>query len=114
MALGYRLLTQAGARSDDVGVAPGTQGIGLVIVRKVILWIALSCRSRCGGFSALYLLAAMVGAVLLVASAASLTRPPGASYGVTPYVVTADTRRRRPGQARGGQSSRPPGSRAYQ
>ena len=76
-ALGYRLMTQAGAAPGDVGFVLGAQGIGSAVVLNVILWIALIVSIPVWGFSALYLLAAAVGVVLLGASGAliyALTR----------------------------------------
>ena len=67
-ALGYRLLTQAGASRDAVGFALGMQGIGSALVLNVILWIALIVSIPVWGFSAVYLIAAAVGAVLLLAA----------------------------------------------
>ena len=67
-ALGYRLLTQAGASRGAVGFALGVQGIGSAIVLNVILWVALIVSIPVWGFSALYLIAALVGALLLVAA----------------------------------------------
>ncbi|MBV9660395.1 MAG: flippase-like domain-containing protein [Acidimicrobiales bacterium] len=71
-ALGYRLMTQAGIRPGDAGFALGMQGIGSAVVLNVILWIALIVSIPVWGFAAVYLLAAMVGAVLLAASVALL------------------------------------------
>jgi uncharacterized protein (TIRG00374 family) len=71
-ALGYRLLTQAGVAPGDAGFALATQGIGSAVVLNLILWIALIVSIPVWGFSAVYLLAAMVGAVLLMASAGLL------------------------------------------
>ena len=69
-ALGYRLLTQVGAEPGDAGFALGVQGIGSAVVLNVILWLALIVSIPVWGFSAVYLLAAIVGAVLLIASGA--------------------------------------------
>lgn len=69
-ALGYRLMTQSGAAPGDVGFVLGAQGIGSAVVLNVILWVALIVSIPVWGFSALYLLAAAVGVVLLGASAA--------------------------------------------
>ena len=69
-ALGYRLLTQAGASREAVGFALGVQGIGSALVLNVILWIALIVSIPVWGFSAVYLIAAAVGALLLSAAAA--------------------------------------------
>lgn len=67
-ALGYRLLTQAGANRSAVGFALGMQGIGSAVVLNVILWIALIVSIPVWGFSAVYLIAAIVGAVLMIAA----------------------------------------------
>jgi hypothetical protein len=71
-ALGYRLMTQAGVDRGAVGFALATQAIGSAVVLNVILWVALVVSIPVWGFSAVYLLAAAVGAVLLLASAALL------------------------------------------
>lgn len=68
-ALGYRLMTQWGLPGRDVGFAMAIQGIGSAIVLNVILWIALIVSIPVWGFSAIYLLAAIVGAVLLISAA---------------------------------------------
>lgn len=68
-ALGYRLLTQFGAEPSDAGFALGVQGIGSAVVLNVILWIALVVSIPVWGFSAVYLLAAAVGGLLLILSA---------------------------------------------
>lgn len=67
-ALGYRLLTQFGAEPTDAGFALGAQGIGSAVVLNVILWVALVVSIPVWGFSAVYLLAAAVGGVLLMLS----------------------------------------------
>jgi uncharacterized protein (TIRG00374 family) len=64
-ALGYRLLTQFGVSPGDAGFALGVQGIGSAIVLNVILWISLVVSIPAWGFSAVYLLAAVVGTILL-------------------------------------------------
>ena len=71
-ALGYRLMTQAGASGRDVGFALAAQGIGSAIVLNVILWIALIVSIPVWGVSAVYLLAAIVGVLLFAASGALL------------------------------------------
>jgi uncharacterized protein (TIRG00374 family) len=68
-ALGFRLMTQAGVAPSDVGFALATQGIGSAVVLNVVLWIALIISIPVWGFSAVYLLAAVVGVVLLAGSA---------------------------------------------
>jgi uncharacterized membrane protein YbhN (UPF0104 family) len=68
-ALGYRLYTQFGVESTEAGFALGVQGIGSAVVLNVILWLALIVSIPVWGFSPEYLLAAMVGGVLLSAAA---------------------------------------------
>ncbi|HET6966520.1 MAG TPA: lysylphosphatidylglycerol synthase transmembrane domain-containing protein [Acidimicrobiales bacterium] len=65
-ALGYRLLTQFGAEPGDAGFALGVQGIGSALVLNVLLWLALVVSIPVWGFSPEYLLAAVVGAALLL------------------------------------------------
>ena len=71
-ALGYRLMTHAGVPGRDVGFALATQGIGSAVVLNVILWIALIASIPVWGVSAVYLLAAIVGILLLATSGALL------------------------------------------
>lgn len=71
-ALGYRLLTQSGVGRGDVGFALAAQGIGSAVVLNVILWVALIVSIPVWGFSGVYGIAAGVGVILLVASAALL------------------------------------------
>lgn len=71
-ALGYRLLTQSGVAGRDVGFAIATQGIGSAVVLNVILWLALIVSIPVWGFSAVYLLAAIVGIVLLASASVLL------------------------------------------
>ncbi len=68
-ALGFRLMTQAGVGSSDVGFALATQGIGSAVVLNVLLWVALIISIPIWGFSAVYLTAALVGVVVLAGSA---------------------------------------------
>jgi uncharacterized membrane protein YbhN (UPF0104 family) len=68
-ALGYRLMTQAGVAGGDVGFALAMQGIGSAVVLNLILWLALIVSIPVWGFSAVYLIAAAAGLVLLLASA---------------------------------------------
>ncbi len=67
-ALGYRLMTNLGVAPSDVGFALGMQGIGSAIVLNILLWVALIVSIPVWGFSAVYLLAAGVGALLLIAA----------------------------------------------
>lgn len=68
-ALGYRLLTQRGVARPDVGFAIAMQGIGSAVILNMILWLALIVSIPVWGFSAVYLIAAAVGAVLMGATA---------------------------------------------
>lgn len=68
-ALGYRLMTRAGVARSDVGFALAMQGIGSAVVLNVILWVALIVSIPVWGFSAVYLIAAGFGVVLLGVSA---------------------------------------------
>jgi hypothetical protein len=67
--LGYRLLTNEGVRGSDAGVALAVQGIGSALVLNAILWTALVVSIPVSGFNALYVSAAIVGALLLAAFA---------------------------------------------
>jgi uncharacterized protein (TIRG00374 family) len=69
-ALGYRLLTQSGVARSDVGFGLAAQSIGSAVVLNVVLWIALIVSIPVWGFSAMYLLAAVVGLALLLTSGA--------------------------------------------
>ena len=71
-ALGYRLMTNGGIPGRDAGFALATQGIGSAVVLNVILWVALIVSIPVWGVSAVYLLAAIVGVLLLIASAGLL------------------------------------------
>ena len=68
-ALGYRLLTQNGVQAADAGFVLGAQGIGSAIVLNVILWVSLVVSIPVWGFSPEYLLAALVGGLLLASAA---------------------------------------------
>jgi putative heme transporter len=64
-AIGYKLLTQAGAGGGDAGFALALQAIWSALILNVILWIALIVSIPVYGFSGVYLLAAAVGVALL-------------------------------------------------
>jgi hypothetical protein len=64
-ALGYRLMTQAGVDGSAAGFALATQGIGSAVVLNIILWVALIISIPVWGFSAIYLLVAVIGLILL-------------------------------------------------
>jgi uncharacterized protein (TIRG00374 family) len=68
-ALGYRLMTQAGVAPSDAGFALAAQGIGSAAVLNILLWVALIISIPVWGFSPVYLVAALVGVVLLATSA---------------------------------------------
>jgi uncharacterized protein (TIRG00374 family) len=70
-ALNYRLLTRSGMSRSDVGFALGTQAIGSAVILNIILWLALIVSIPVWGFSAVYLIAGIVGLALL-ASAGTL------------------------------------------
>jgi uncharacterized protein (TIRG00374 family) len=67
-ALGYRLLTRSGMSRSDVGFALATQAIGSAVILNVVLWMALIVSIPVWGFSAVYLIAGVVGLVLLATS----------------------------------------------
>ncbi len=83
-ALGYRLLTQSGVSGADAGFALGTQGIGSAVVLNALFWLSLVAFLLVNGFhaptsqhagtsvssSALFVVAAFVGVVLLGAGGA--------------------------------------------
>jgi uncharacterized protein (TIRG00374 family) len=64
LSLGYRLWTDAGAESDDVTFALGSQSLGSAVVLNVILWLALLASIPVRGFNPVYATAAVIGAVL--------------------------------------------------
>ena len=83
-ALGYRLLTQSGVSGADAGFALGTQGIGSAVVLNALFWLSLVAFLLVNGFhaptsqhagtsvsgSALVVVAALVGVILLGAGGA--------------------------------------------
>jgi uncharacterized protein (TIRG00374 family) len=64
-SLGYRLMTSAGVDGPDAGFALATQGLGSAVVLNVLLWLALVISIPIHGFSAAYVTAAVVGALLI-------------------------------------------------
>jgi uncharacterized protein (TIRG00374 family) len=68
--VGYQLFTAEGLDGTDVGVMMATKGIGSTVVLNVLLWLALVISIPMAGFRPLYGTVAIVGAVLLAASAA--------------------------------------------
>jgi uncharacterized protein (TIRG00374 family) len=63
-ALGYRLMTQAGASPGDVGFALGVQGLGSALVLNVLLWISLAVSLPIWGASAADIVAAIIATLL--------------------------------------------------
>jgi uncharacterized protein (TIRG00374 family) len=70
-ALMYRLLTQQGVRAADAGFAIAMQGAGSAVVLNVIFWLALVISLFFHGYNSLYLVAAILG-ILLMASFAGV------------------------------------------
>jgi uncharacterized protein (TIRG00374 family) len=68
--LGYRLLTTNGVSGQDAGFAMATQGMGSAVVLNVMLWIALIVSIPFAGVHPGYVLAALVGTLVLAAFAA--------------------------------------------
>jgi uncharacterized protein (TIRG00374 family) len=64
-ALGFRLLRQAGTPGAEAGFAAGVRGIGSSVVLNVMLWLALVAWIPINGYSSRYVLAAIVGVVVL-------------------------------------------------
>jgi putative heme transporter len=65
-SLGYRLLTEkADIDGPDAAFALATQGLGSAVVLNAVLWLALVVSIPLSGFNAVYLTAALVGALLI-------------------------------------------------
>ncbi|HEX2576701.1 MAG TPA: lysylphosphatidylglycerol synthase domain-containing protein, partial [Aquihabitans sp.] len=69
--LGYRLFTEAGVAPTAAGFSLATVGLGSAVVLNLILWLSLLVSIPFNGVSPIYVIAAIVG-VLLLASAAAL------------------------------------------
>lgn len=67
--LGYRLFTQAGVPPTAAGFTMATVGIGSAVVLNLILWCALVISIPLKGFKQIYVGAAMIGVLLLLAAA---------------------------------------------
>jgi uncharacterized protein (TIRG00374 family) len=63
--LGYRLLTNEGVVGTDAGFVLATASIGSAVVLNVILWVGLVVSIPFYGYNPLYLIAAIVGLVLI-------------------------------------------------
>ena len=68
--LGFRLLTEAGVPNTAAGFSLATVGLGSAVVLNLILWLALLISIPFNGFKPLYLTAAVIGVLLLIAAAA--------------------------------------------
>jgi uncharacterized protein (TIRG00374 family) len=64
-SLGYRLLTNAGSRGGDAGLAMSLQAAGSAVILNVIFWIALIVSIPLSGFSPLDLTAGLIGLLLV-------------------------------------------------
>lgn len=67
--LGYRLFTQAGVPPTAAGFTMATVGIGSAVVLNLILWCGLVISIPLKGFKQIYVGAAMIGVLLLLAAA---------------------------------------------
>jgi len=68
--LGFRLLTEAGVSNTAAGFTLATVGLGSAVVLNLILWLGLLISIPFNGFKPVYLTAALVGVLLLIAAAA--------------------------------------------
>ncbi|HET9059352.1 MAG TPA: YbhN family protein [Acidimicrobiales bacterium] len=68
--LGYRLFTKAGVSAADASVAMGAQAVGSAMVLNVLFWVAVAISIPFYGFQVAYLVAAIVGLLLITAVAA--------------------------------------------
>jgi uncharacterized protein (TIRG00374 family) len=66
-SIGYGLLTRTGVSGVDTGLALATQGLGSAVMLNVIFWLALLVTVPFYGFHLPYLLAALLGLLLMVA-----------------------------------------------
>jgi uncharacterized protein (TIRG00374 family) len=68
-ALGFRMITLAGAEGRDAGFALATAGIGSAVVLNVILWVGLIISIPGRGVNAFYGTAAIFGVIIMVIAA---------------------------------------------
>ncbi len=68
--VGYRLLTDSGVSPAAATFTLATIGLGSAVVLNLLLWIALLISIPVNGFNPLYLTAAIIGLILMVAMAA--------------------------------------------
>jgi uncharacterized protein (TIRG00374 family) len=74
--IGYRLFTAEGISGQDAAVMMATKGLGSTVVLNVLLWLSLVISIPLAGFHPIYVTVAIIGAVLLLASASLI-------YGIT-------------------------------
>ncbi len=65
-ALGFRLITLAGANGRDAGFALATAGVGSAVVLNLILWVALIVSIPGRGVNAFYGTAAIFGVIVML------------------------------------------------
>ena len=65
-ALGFRLMTLAGANGRDAGFALATAGVGSAVVLNIILWVALIVSIPGRGVNAFYGVAAIFGVIVML------------------------------------------------
>jgi uncharacterized protein (TIRG00374 family) len=66
--LGYRLLTVNGVDGPDAGFVLATEAIGSAIILNILLWLALLISIPLTGLQAIYVIAALVGLLVLLAA----------------------------------------------
>ncbi len=65
-ALGFRMITLAGANGRDAGFALATAGVGSAVVLNLILWVGLIVSIPGQGVNAVYGTAAILGVIIMV------------------------------------------------
>jgi non-canonical purine NTP pyrophosphatase (RdgB/HAM1 family) len=91
-SLGYGLLMRAGVPGADAGVALAAQGLGSAVVLNAIFWLALLASLPLYGFQVAYLLAAIVGLVLMTAVGALVVLFTRGNEGATRLLRTIGAR----------------------
>jgi uncharacterized protein (TIRG00374 family) len=66
--VGYRLLTESGVSGADAGFAWGTASLGSAVVLNALLWVALLVSIPMAGFHPIYVVAALLGLLLISAA----------------------------------------------
>jgi uncharacterized protein (TIRG00374 family) len=69
-AFGYRMFTAEGVDGNEAAVMMATKGLGSTVVLNVLLWLALVISIPLAGFHRIYVIVAIIGAVLLCGVAA--------------------------------------------